>query len=525
MVMKSATTRDTLGRVFKTQESDHLHNAHLSGDRESVRSGLARRMDERKGAELLNGRNFGKNRAVAQAPLDARRMSHGDGLRAAEKILPFKELNPKAQSDMISLFKNPAVVRAFVTNPDKTIHAISETMPHLKEVLERNAPFTKNGSAFEINTRSKMYEIIQGDRGSRGHSTASELRNDLDGLLVGVVGPRLGGARGMETASYNLLSAYARHGAASAHTFRAARTLSALAESDRASADLSIVRAIAGRTHEGTRAVSGWSQPTVSLPVYTPPLPSPNSVPSVVTTPPTISAPSLANASAPIVETHQPRGVPPLPQAAPPPQLKVIEPRSDLPRLEVPQGLRVITPPMGPSITPPETAPSVSTVAPKVEPPAVSQTSPVSAVVSSQTVVFTPTMVLLLEAVNKSSLQRQIGGPRDKPVLEFSDEDQNRLKKMLTDPVMKAELLKYSDAQMKACFEGVRPDRIEYLEQWLATNHRGAVNSPLLAESIAGITPADTNRIGQVVQIAREVAKERRSPTRETTDQPPAPLR
>ena len=122
---------------------------------------------------------------------------------------------------------------------------------------------------------------------------------------------------------------------------------------------------------------------------------------------------------------------------------------------------------------------------------------------------MTPTMQRLVDVVNNSTLERQIGSPRNNPILEFSDRDHNTLKKMLTNVATKQELLGYSDEQLKAAFQAVRPDRITYLEEWLAMNHRDAVRHPGLAQSMAGITPQDTNRIGQVVGIARSVANER----------------
>jgi len=120
---------------------------------------------------------------------------------------------------------------------------------------------------------------------------------------------------------------------------------------------------------------------------------------------------------------------------------------------------------------------------------------------------MTPTMKRLVEIVNNSTLDRQIGSPIKNPILEFSDKDHEALKAMLTNPAVKQELLGYSDAQIKAGFEAVRPDRIKYLHEWLAMNHRNAVNYPGFARSMGGITPADTNRIGQVVGIAQEVER------------------
>jgi len=120
---------------------------------------------------------------------------------------------------------------------------------------------------------------------------------------------------------------------------------------------------------------------------------------------------------------------------------------------------------------------------------------------------MTPTMKRLVEIVNNSTLDRQIGSPIKNPILEFSDKDHEALKAMLTNPAVKQELLGYSDAQIKAGFEAVRPDRIKYLHEWLAMNHRNAVNYPGFARSMGGITPADTNRIGQVVGIALEVER------------------
>jgi hypothetical protein len=169
-------------------------------------------MDGRKGAELLADRSFGKHGDATPAPLDSRRVHHGVALKVAEKILPLHELNPQTRSDLKALFEKPAVVRAFVTNPDATIRDITAAMPHLREVLEKNKPFSMRDTDVEVNTQSPMYKIIKKEVELGIPSYQSALRHNLDGLLTSVVGTRLGGAAGMETASYKLLRAYAEQG-------------------------------------------------------------------------------------------------------------------------------------------------------------------------------------------------------------------------------------------------------------------------------------------------------------------------
>jgi hypothetical protein len=501
------TRRDSLGRTFHTPTQD-LQDASLHGDRSTIRSAFMRR-DERKGAELLNDRKFGKGRESGQAPLDESRMKHGTALKATERIFPLAELDQKTRTDLVSLFQNPAVVRAFVTNPDKTIQTITSTLPHLRAPLEKHAPFSHKGDHLEINIGSKMYTTIQREIASgipsAELSRVSALKYSLDHLLAA----GFGRAAGSEMASYKLLRSFAEGGPLTTATLRAAQRLDSAMDSQRARSDLAIVRGISQHA-PGVELVA--SNPVQALQPSTEPQSTPlQGEPAVVqpSSPQTtiqpraeVLAPTVpALEASPSLRIEPP--VPPVPEIRPTsPPAQGVTSQPTLATEPTSRGDTPATPtliaPLPPAFSPELKSSTTTQVSVEAAPPA-----------PTTSVELTPTMKRLVEVVNNSTLDRQIGSPRNNPILEFSDRDHDILKAMLTDPATKRELLGYSDAQLKAGFEAVRPERIKYLEEWLAMNHRNAINHPGFARSMAGITPTDTNRIGQVVGIAREVAREK----------------
>ena len=501
------TRRDSLGRTFHTSTHD-LQDASLHGDRSSIRSAFMRR-DERKGAELLNDRKFGKGRESGQAPLDESRMKHGTALKATERLFPLAELEQKTRTDLVSLFQNPAVVRAFVTNPDKTIQAITSTLPHLRAPLEKHAPFSNKGDTLEINIESRMYTTIQREIASgipsAELSRVSALKDSLDHLLAA----GFGSAAGSEMASYKLLRSFAEGGPLTTSTLRAAQRLDSAMDSQRARSDLAIVRTLSQRTPEVDQVAT---LPVKALQSAPPPQISPLEGEALVLYP--SSPPTTIQPRSEVIAPTGPalEALPPLRTAPPAPPVPEVRPAS-IPAQGVTSQPTLVTEPTtrgDTAATPTLIASPPPAFSPELKSPTTTQVNVEAAPPAPTTSVeLTPTMKRLVEVVNNSTLDRQIGSPRNNPILEFSDRDHDILKGMLTDPSTKRELLSYSDAQLKAGFEAVRPERIKYLEEWLAMNHRNAINHPGFARSMAGITPTDTNRIGQVVGIAREVAREK----------------
>lgn len=504
-IQDTHTRRDSLGRTFHTPTHD-LKDGSLHGDRTAIRSAFMRR-DERKGAELLNDRNFGKGRESGQAPLDGSRMKHGTALKATERIFPLAELDQKTRTDLVTLFQNPAVVRAFVTNPDKTIQTITSTLPHLRAPLEKHAPFSHKGDNLEINTESKMFTTIQREIASGIPSAelcrVSALKDSLDHLLAA----GFGSAAGSEMASYKLLRSFAEGGPLATATLRAAQRLDSAMDSQRARADLAIVRGLSRPAPEGDQVAM------ISVKSL-----QPASAPQVA---PLQADPAVVHPSSPQAPI-QPRGeaiAPTVPALEASPSLRVDPPAPPVPEIRPtfipPHGVTSQPTPVtepttraDTAATPTLTPPLPAALSPEVKSSTTTQVTVEAATPAPVTSVeLTPTMKRLVDVVNNSTLDRQIGSPRNNPILEFSDRDHDILKGMLTDPATKRELLGYSDAEIKAGFEAVRPERIKYLEEWLAMNHRNAINHPGFARSMAGITPTDTNRIGQVVGIAREVAR------------------
>ena len=204
--------RDTLGRVFKSQQSTELNDARISGDRDSIRAGVAHRFDDRKGAELLNSRNMGRHEGPRGAPLDAVRTQRGDGLQVAADIFPLNTMNSAQQAELSALFRNPAVVRAYLVNPDATTRLIGERHPELKTILEANAPFSFKDGTFLVNTNSPMYRSIALAERLGASPTATKLYRELDRLHTSARGTALGGAAGIETSSHAFPAACLRHG-------------------------------------------------------------------------------------------------------------------------------------------------------------------------------------------------------------------------------------------------------------------------------------------------------------------------
>ena len=494
MVMPSNDVkRDTLGRVFKSQQSPQLNDAHLSGERDSIRSGIAHRFDDRKGAQLLNDKNFGRHDAAPQAPLDGMRFRRGDGLKVAADLFPLNDMNPVHRAELISLFRNPAVARAYTVNPDATTHIIAERRPELKGILEVNAPFSVKEGVFSVNTNSPMYRLVATAEQVGAAPNATRLHRDLDRLHTSARGTALGGAAGIETITHTFLTACARHGFQSEQAAHVASRVQRFMHTDRARADLQIVASLAPQV-----------PPAVQVSTVTISQPLPLYVPHHVQSAPQLS---LEGERVPQAQLTVPPSLPAYPSAQ-----NTMQP-------EPTSVTSPVAPPIPPSISAPQ--PEVQKSSPPVEvapPPVPQQPSALKEGGGMMkqpeptpvlTVSMTPTMQRLVDVVNNSTLERQIGSPRNNPILEFSDKDHDMLKKMLTNPITKQELLGYSDEQIKVGFKAVRPDRIAYLEEWLAMNHRDAVRHPGLARSMAGITPQDTNRIGQVVGIARSVAHER----------------
>jgi hypothetical protein len=499
MVMHSNDAkRDTLGRTITLQRSPQLDNAHISGDRDSIRAGFVHRFDDRKAAELLNSRNISRPDGPREAPLDSMRMRRGDGMQVAADLFPLNELSPTHRATLTALFENPAVARAYLVHPDRTIGIIGERHPELRGILEANAPFTCKDNVFSVNMSSPMYRSIEMAAKLGAPATATKLYRDLDGLLTSARGTSLGGAAGIETSAYTFLTACVRNGFQSEQAAHAAGEIKKLMKTDRAMDDLQVIAAVI-RHQLSREQVLTRAPEAPQLPIYVPRQPQPT--PQLRTQAEAVPSPRAV--------------VPPVPQ--PQPALLQSTPQPVSARVETP----VRTPPVAPlSATPQpqatiprrsENSPAalalgsappgpMNELAPMMKPPELAPAARVT---------MTPTMQRLVDVVNNSTLDRQIGSPRNNPILEFSDRDHETLKKMLTNPVTKQELLGYSDEQLKAGFQAVRPDRIKYLEEWLAMNHRDAQRHPGLARSMAGITPQDTNRIGQVVGIARSVAQER----------------
>ena len=489
--------RDTLGRVFKTQNSPEFNDAHISGDRDSIRAGVAHRFDDRKGAELLNSKNMGRHDGPRGAPLDAMRMHRGDGVKVAADIFPLNHMNPVHRAEVTALFRNPAVTRAYLVNPDATTHIIGERHPELKTILEANAPFSLKDGVFSVNTKSPMYRSIRLAEDLHASAAATELYRDLDKLHTSVRGTALGGAAGIETITHTFLTACVRHGFQSEEVGHAAAGLQTMMKTVRAQEDLKIVASL-GTQRPSVERVSIQNLPPV-LPVHVPQTAQPTpQFRSQVTQETPFAAPSL-----------------PLQPLQTPAERR---PQSDsLSAISFAAPLMSTSQQEVQSAPPRETAAPVQSI-PQAQPSLTAVTKEPLPLMKSQeptpaaSIPMTPTMQRLVDVVNNSMLERQIGSPQNDPVLEFSDRDHNTLKKMLTNPTTKQELLGYSDEQLKAAFQAVRPDRITYLEEWLAMNHRDAMRHPGLAQSMAGITREDTNRIGQVVGIARSVANERAVP-------------
>lgn len=121
---------------------------------------------------------------------------------------------------------------------------------------------------------------------------------------------------------------------------------------------------------------------------------------------------------------------------------------------------------------------------------------------------MTPVLRSLVDVVNNSSLQDAPRSPKETPKKELSNKDHDILMEMLLDPKVKTELLGYSNSQLMAAFSELSDGRIKYFESWLKINHTNAKTFPKFALE-SGITPQDTERLGQVVELLHQVSSAR----------------
>ena len=121
---------------------------------------------------------------------------------------------------------------------------------------------------------------------------------------------------------------------------------------------------------------------------------------------------------------------------------------------------------------------------------------------------MTPLLRSLVDAVNNSSLQDAPRSPKELPKKELSDKDNELLMKMLVDSKVKTELLSYSNPQLMAAFSELHEGRIKYFESWMRINEANAKMFPKFALD-SGITPKDTERLGEVVELLHQVSSDR----------------
>jgi len=139
-----------------------------------------------------------------------------------------------------SEFENPAVLSAYLVNPQKTTLLLGRRYPEMREVLTNNAPFTQSGGVVQGNQSSGLYKKVQSEVAAGGTADNSPMRKFMDKLLTSP-----GAAADRVPNAYDLLRDQAANNGYNQGTANIAHTISRTMASTRAQDDLRQVATIA----------------------------------------------------------------------------------------------------------------------------------------------------------------------------------------------------------------------------------------------------------------------------------------
>ena len=255
-----------------SQEQQHqqpeLDKGQLpDGKREEVRR--FQPVDTRKGGQLLQDPTFGNrpNDNGRDALLDPMRQAKPEMMAVVSVMIPelSNSRSPQAAA-LMREFENPAVLRSYLINPQKTAQLLGDKYPDMRDALNKNAPFVQEGAHLRENKSSGLYARISQEV-TRGISpNKSFVRHHMDKLLSSAVPAALGGSAGLETKAYELLRNRAENKEFNSAGARIEHSISKLMRSPQAREDLKEVAGLAS-ARPSAQIQTGKPAPTASQPV------------------------------------------------------------------------------------------------------------------------------------------------------------------------------------------------------------------------------------------------------------------
>lgn len=234
-----------------SQEQQHqqpeLDKGQLpDGKRDEVRRFQS--VDTRKGGQLLQDPNFGKrpNDYGRDALLDPMRQAKPEMMAVVSVMIP--ELSTSRSPQAAALmreFENPAVLRSYLINPQKTAQILGQKFPEMSDALNKNAPFVQEGAHLRENRSSGLYARINQEVAQGISPGQSFVRHHMDKLLSSAIPASLGGSAGMETKAYELLRNRVENKEFNSAGARIEHSISKLMTSPQAREDLREVAGIA----------------------------------------------------------------------------------------------------------------------------------------------------------------------------------------------------------------------------------------------------------------------------------------
>ncbi len=195
----------------------------------------------------LNPHDRGAGRNAALDASRTARLDTKESFATGLGIVPTQQNQNAAQQQLADLFRNPAIARAYLINPDRTAEELGKKFPELKTELERNKPFTVKDGNIEVNQQSTLFRAIQSEIANGIKPRHSSIRGEMDKLLSSALPASLGGSSGLETKAYELLRERAEHlGRLTEKRERIELKIAKLMDSPQAIQDLNEVRAARG---------------------------------------------------------------------------------------------------------------------------------------------------------------------------------------------------------------------------------------------------------------------------------------
>ena len=499
------------------QKQSDLDKANLpDGQREDVRR--QKPMDTRKGAEVLKDGKFGHQHAETgtPAPLDYRR--HADQSMMAVVSVMMPELSQSRSSQAAALmkeFENPAVVRAYLINPEKTAQLLGQRFPEMRETLHKNVPFTTEGKDLRENAGSGLYKRVQQEVNAGETAKGSRVREYMDKLLISV-----GASGGMETKAYELIRNRIENKEFNAEGSRIEHDIGIAMKSRRAGEDLKQVAAIAYQSERTTppsmrapATTTQPAQPNLGIPTTTGEKVQ-GTLKTVATPPPPTELPKMvADKSTQGVGNAKPTNspIPAPPKANGGIEVPVIKP-SEVPTTTgapvlgplhmVPEAAPTIRPPMREAANPPKAIPFVDGGVVTGELKIVPSTPPVPA--STPELKATPAPIP--DPVTKAPTQQMEAtiAKLEETLKKATDTTEAMMKKLQESEARNADLTKrLEESERRAQRMELKSDVNDILRE----QKKNIANGKELDQAITAITKPEQKDLPTAEQVATKVTE------------------